>query len=189
MTAYAIITPIRDEAETLARLVSIVAAQTVRPTSWVLVENGSSDGTPDVARELVREHPWILLVEAPARQHVERGAPIVEAFHHGLRGLGELPDFIAQLDADITLPADYFERLLEELARHTRIGIASGTGYELSGEEWVERYATGSYVWGAARVYRRACLEQVLPARAEARLGRDRRRRGERPRLVDDHLP
>jgi glycosyltransferase involved in cell wall biosynthesis len=169
--AYSIITPIRDEAETLQRLVATVVAQTTRPATWLLVENGSSDGTADVARELIREHPWILLLEAPAREHAERGAPIVEAFHHGLRALGELPDVVAQLDADITLPTDYFERLLAELGRNTRIGIASGTGYELSGGEWVERYATGSYVWGAARVYRRACLEQVLPL--EPRTGWD----------------
>ncbi len=171
MSAYAIITPIRNEAETLARLVGTVAAQTWLPDTWLLVENGSTDGTPDVARELIREHPWIRLVEAPAREHRERGAPIVEAFHLGLAELGQLPDAVAQLDADITLAPDYFERLGGELSGDERLGIVSGTCYELVGDEWTERYATGTYVWGAARLYRGSCLEQVLPL--EPRTGWD----------------
>lgn len=168
---YAVVTPIRDEAGTLARLVDTIAAQTHRPDTWLLVENGSTDGTADVARELIREHPWIRLVVTPAVEHRERGAPIVAAFHAGLRALGELPDAVAQLDADLTLPADYFERLVEATARDERLGIVSGTCYERSGDEWTERYATGTSVWGAARLYRRACLEQVLPL--EPRTGWD----------------
>lgn len=171
MTAYAIITPIRNEAETLARLVGTVATQTRLPDTWLLVENGSTDGTVDVARDLGREHPWIRLVEAPARDHAERGAPIVAAFHVGLEELGELPDAVAQLDADITLPPNYFERLGRELSRDETLGIVSGTCYELTDGAWAERFATGANVWGAARLYRRACLEQVLPL--EPRTGWD----------------
>jgi glycosyltransferase involved in cell wall biosynthesis len=168
---YAVVTPIRDEAGTLARLVETIAAQTQRPDAWLLVENGSTDGTADVARELIREHPWIRLVVTPALEHRERGAPIVAAFHAGLRELGELPEAVAQLDADLTLPVDYFERLVEALARDERVGIVSGTCYERSGGEWTERYATGMSVWGAARLYRQACLEQILPL--EPRTGWD----------------
>lgn len=171
MTAYAIITPIRNEAATLARLVDSVAAQTWLPDTWLLVENGSTDGTPDVARELIRDHPWIRLVEAPAREHRERGAPIVEAFHVGIGELGKLPDAVALLDADITLPTDYFERLRDELSREETLGIVSGTCYELVAAAWTERYTTGTFVWGAARLYRRSCLEQVLPL--EPRTGWD----------------
>jgi glycosyltransferase involved in cell wall biosynthesis len=171
LTAYAIITPIRDEAATLDRLVDTVAAQTWRPETWILVENGSTDGTAEVARSLIREHPWIRLVEAQPLEHRERGAPIVEAFHFGLAELGPLPDAVAQLDADLTLATDYFRRLGDELARDDRLGIVSGTCYELVGDDWQERYATGTFVWGAARLYRRACLEQVLPL--EPRTGWD----------------
>jgi len=160
---YAVVTPIRNEAATLARLVATVAAQTVPPATWLLVENGSTDGTLDVARQLTAEYPWMRVVEAPARTHAERGAPIVEAFHVGLRALGEIPDAVAQMDADLTLVPDYFERLAAALRDDPRLGIVSGTCYERSGEAWIERYATGTYVWGAARLYRRACLEQVIP--------------------------
>lgn len=168
---YAVVTPIRNEAGTLARLVDTVAAQTRRPDRWLLVENGSTDGTPDVARELIEEHPWIDLVVTPAIEHRERGAPIVAAFHAGLREIGELPGAVGQLDADLTLPADYFERLVEAMECDDRLGIVSGTCKELSRTEWTERHATGTFVWGAARLYRRECLEQVLPL--EPRTGWD----------------
>jgi glycosyltransferase involved in cell wall biosynthesis len=171
VSAYAIITPIRNEAATLARLVGTVAAQTWLPETWLLVENGSTDDTREVAQGLIREHPWIRLAEAPPLEHHERGAPIVEAFHVGLGELGALPAYVAQLDADITLATDYFERLGDELARDAKLGISSGTCYELSDGVWHERYVTGPFVWGAARLYRRACLEQVLPL--EPRTGWD----------------
>jgi glycosyltransferase involved in cell wall biosynthesis len=168
---YAVVTPIRDEAGALSRLVDTIVAQTHRPETWLLVENGSTDGTPDVARKLIEEHPWIRLVVLPALEHRERGAPIVAAFHAGLRELGELPEAVVQLDADLTLPADYFARLVEAMVGDDRLGIVSGTCYELAKGEWTERYATGMFVWGAARLYRKSCLEQVLPL--EPRTGWD----------------
>lgn len=171
MNGYAIITPIRNEAGRLARLVGTITAQNWRPDRWLLVENGSTDDTLEVARTLTREYPWIGIVEASAREHRERGAPIVDALHTGLRELGRLPDAVAQLDADITLGANYFERLADALARDDALGIVSGTCLELDGTAWTERYVTGSYVWGGARLYRRACLEQVLPL--EPRTGWD----------------
>jgi poly-beta-1,6-N-acetyl-D-glucosamine synthase len=171
VTRYAIVTPVRNEAAGLPGLVASVAAQTVAPSTWLLVENGSTDGTPDVARRLAADRPWIRLVEVEPFVAAERGGPIVLAFHAGLAELGELPPFVAQLDADVTLPPDYFERILDRFAGEPRTGILSGVCYEEVGGHWTQRHLTGANVWGAARTYRRECLEQVLPL--EPRTGWD----------------
>jgi len=168
---YAVVTPVRDEAANLERLAAAMAAQTVRPDPWVLVENGSTDGTPEVAKRLAAEHPWILVSTREPAPAAGRGAPIVHAFHAGLEAIGPLPDAIGQLDADLTFAPDYFERLLRALGDNARLGIVSGTCYEREDGEWRERFATAGSVWGAARLYRRACLEQVLPL--EPRTGWD----------------
>ena len=92
------------------------------------------------------------------------------AFQAGLDVIGA-HDVVVKLDADVSVEPDYFERLLAVFAADERLGIASGTCYEREGDRWVSRNVTGSSVWGAARAYRRACLDDVLPF--EARIGWD----------------
>src|SRR5688572_14367545 len=74
---YACITPARDEAHNLPRLARSLMAQTVPPERWVIVDNGSTDGTADVVRALAGEFPAIELLEVPGDATAVRGAPIV----------------------------------------------------------------------------------------------------------------
>lgn len=169
--AYAVITPAHNEAASIARIGACMAGQTVLPTRWVLVENGSSDGTYELALGLAEKYPWVQVVQTTSLASEERGAPIVHAIHAGLSALEPWPEVVAQLDADLSLPPDYFERLLVALEHDETLGIVSGTCFEEQDGVWRERFATGANVWGAARVYRRDCLEQVLPL--EQRTGWD----------------
>jgi glycosyltransferase involved in cell wall biosynthesis len=169
--SYAVVTPLHDEAENLPRLAECMHAQTVRPQVWLLVENGSTDATPELARDLAEQHPYIRLVTAGSIPGTERGTPIVHALHRGLRELEPFPEAVGQLDADLSFSDSYFEELLRELERDPGLGIISGTCFERSRGEWRERFSTGASAWGAARVYRRACLEQILPL--EPRTGWD----------------
>lgn len=160
---YAVVTPLHNEAANLERLFDAMHAQTVRPRLWLLVENGSSDATLDRARVLAEQQSYIYVIVANGISSRERGVPIVNALHEGLRALGRLPRVVGQLDADITFSSDYFEQLLQYLEADPRTGIVSGTCFERRRGAWQERYATANNVWGAARLYRGACLEQVLP--------------------------
>jgi poly-beta-1,6-N-acetyl-D-glucosamine synthase len=62
MRSYAVITPVRDEREHLPRLAASLIAQNEQPRHWLIVDNGSGDGTPELARELAQEHAWISLL-------------------------------------------------------------------------------------------------------------------------------
>ena len=173
--SYAVVTPAHDEAENLPRLAAALAAQTVPPAEWVVVEDSSSDDTLAVLRSLAAEHPWLRVVEAPPREPglaaAPRGGRVVRAFSAGLESLGPEPDLVAKVDADISFGPEYFERLADAFARDSRLGIASGTCYQEDGDGWRQFYGTAASVWGAARVYRRECLEQILPL--EERMGWD----------------
>lgn len=172
MNRYAVITPVRDEAENLPRLAAALAAQTKQPERWIIVDNGSVDGTPSLAAELAATHPRIT-AHSIASGSRERGAPIVRSFSAGIALLreGGLPEIVVNVDADVSFDPDYFERLTRALASDPALGIASGTGCELQGGRWRARHLTGTTVWGATRAYRRECLEDVLPL--EERLGWD----------------
>jgi glycosyltransferase involved in cell wall biosynthesis len=168
---YTVLTPVRDEAAELPRLARCLAAQTVRPAQWIVIENGSTDGTGDAAVALAAEHGWIRVVHAPPGPPRLRGAPVVRALHAGVEALDGHVDIVAKVDADVSLDADYFERLLQAFAAEPTLGLASGACVELVGGVWRERPVTGTHVWGAARAYRRACLDAVLPL--DERMGWD----------------
>ena len=160
---YAIITPARNEADMLPQLADALRRQTQLPVRWVIVENGSSDQTVDVAERIVAESDWARLVVLREAGQRERGAPIVRALHAGLDALDVEPDVVVNVDADVTMEPDYFERLLEAFARDPSLGIASGSAWEPVNGAWRQRFVTGGTVWGATRAYRWACLQDVLP--------------------------
>ena len=160
---YAIITPARNEANMLPQLAAALRQQTQLPLRWVIVENGSSDQTAEVAERIVADSDWAQLVVLSEAGQRERGAPIVRALHAGLDGLDVEPDLVVSVDADVTMDPDYFERLLEAFARHSSLGIASGSAWEPVHGAWRQRFVTGGTVWGATRAYRWGCLQDVLP--------------------------
>ncbi len=168
---YAVITPVRNEAENIRRLATALAAQSVVPSAWVLVDTGSSDDTPAIVATLTAEHAWIRAATLEGAQDLARGGPIARAFELGYSGLADKPDVIVKLDADTSFEPGYFERLLAEFEADPKLGMASGTCHELEDGEWRERHVTGSTVWGASRCYRRQCLTDVLPL--EQRMGWD----------------
>ena len=161
--AYALITPARDEAENLRRLAECLAAQTVAPAIWVVVDNGSEQETHQVLDQLAADLPWFRWVASPPTERPLPGGPIVKAFH---RGLDELPagvDVVVKLDADISFDPDHFERLLTAFEDDPRLGIAGSTCLELEDGAWQPIHVTGDHVRGAVRAYRRPCLDAVLP--------------------------
>jgi glycosyltransferase involved in cell wall biosynthesis len=168
---YAVLTPVRDEALDLPRLARSLAAQTVRPARWLLIENGSSDGTAEVAAHLAAEHDWIGVVHAEPGPPAQRGAPVVRALHAGVAALAQPFDIVAKVDADVSFEPNYFESLLRAFAADAELGLASGSCLEQFDGAWRERTVTGTHVWGAARGYRWACLQDVLPL--DERMGWD----------------
>jgi glycosyltransferase involved in cell wall biosynthesis len=161
--SYAAVTPLRSERENLGRLAASLEAQTVAPTEWVIVDNGSTDGSLEAARELAARLPWVRVIEIEGDPAPRPGAPIVRAFHAGLGALSVRPDVIVKLDADVSLAGDYFERQLAAFAGDPALGIASGACLELEDGEWRPVDVTEGHVRGAVRAYRRECLHDVLP--------------------------
>jgi glycosyltransferase involved in cell wall biosynthesis len=171
-SAYAIVTPVRDEAENLRRIAGCLDEQTLRPTVWIIVDTGSTDGTLAEARALAGARPWIVVRELAIGSKVMRGGPIVKAFHDGLHAVPEACELVVKLDADITFEPDHFDRLVAAFESDARLGIGGGIAYERDADGvWRQRHGTGPGVWGADRMYRRACLDDILPL--DERMGWD----------------
>jgi poly-beta-1,6-N-acetyl-D-glucosamine synthase len=174
--AYSLVTPARNEGKSLRRLAASVLAQTVLPDEWMIVDDGSTDETREVADLLARRHQWIRLVDSPRptagaiRDGRTSGRDII-AFNAGVDALDRPVDVLVKLDADVSFQPEFFERLLTEFVRDASLGIASGTCYELVTGHWVVRHVAGEHVRGATRAWRWACFEDIQPL--EKRLGWD----------------
>jgi biofilm PGA synthesis N-glycosyltransferase PgaC len=167
---YALVTPARDERENLERLAGSILAQTVVPDAWVIVDDGSVDGTLELAEALAGAHPWIRSIASPGPEThggaLSRGRGSgrdVIAFNAGIATLPRPSDLVLKLDADVSLDPDYFERLFAVFAADPALGIAGGVCLELEEGRWVPQRVTGDHVRGAVRAYRWPCFTAVTP--------------------------
>jgi poly-beta-1,6-N-acetyl-D-glucosamine synthase len=158
---YAAVTPVRDEAEHLPLMVESMLAQTHPPLRWVIVDDGSRDATRSIAEAAAERVPWISVVGSEPAGDRARGAPVVRAFKRGLAEVGESYEFVTKLDADLFLPAHYFEWVARTFAHEPRAGIVGGRVLVHDGHEWGPERVGRHTVHGAVKSYRRSCLEAI----------------------------
>jgi poly-beta-1,6-N-acetyl-D-glucosamine synthase len=164
----ALVTPARNEARFIELTIKSVLAQTVRPIKWVIVSDGSSDGTDEIVARYIADNPWIELVKMPERRerHFEGK---VHAFNAGYARLSELGyDVIGNLDADITFDEEYFEFLLRKFGENPRLGVA-GTPFREESVQYDYRIVSDQHVSGACQLFRRECFEEIggyIPSKA-----------------------
>jgi glycosyltransferase involved in cell wall biosynthesis len=166
LPTYAIVTPVRDEIEHFARTAEAIVAQTARPRHWVVVDDGSTDGTRELAERYAAEHEWIDVIDSGQQHDRARGAPIVRAFNRGVDHLRERTDVVVKLDADLFLPAHYFAWVQQVFADDPRAGVVGGVALVHDGGRWREDVGKQTSVNGVAKAYRVACLDEMggLPA-------------------------
>jgi poly-beta-1,6-N-acetyl-D-glucosamine synthase len=174
-----LITPLRNEAAHIERTARALAAQTRPPDLWLAVDDGSTDATPELLRELEAEVPFMRVLATP-EWHTEPGpdrlalAAEARAFNWALQTVDTSEyTHIGKLDGDIELPPDYFEGLLARFAECPELGIGGGTLLEpgRNGSDWHTARTPDYHVRGALKLYSRACFEAI--GGIEERLGWD----------------
>lgn len=112
---FLLVTPARDEAERLPLLAASLARQDADLIGlWVVVDDGSSDGTADVAARFDLGFPVQVLRRDPGSGAGLATASEFVAFRSGVAvGLGQLPapTRIVKLDADVVLADGYLRAL------------------------------------------------------------------------------
>jgi biofilm PGA synthesis N-glycosyltransferase PgaC len=157
---YVLITPARDEAAFIEQTVKAVVGQTVRPVKWVIVSDGSTDGTDDIVKRYASAHEWIELVRMPERKE-RHFAGKVAAFNAGYERVTNLTyDIIGNLDADITFDAEYFDFLLRKFAENPDLGVA-GTPFREDLHQYDYRYTSIEHVSGACQLFTRECFKAI----------------------------
>jgi poly-beta-1,6-N-acetyl-D-glucosamine synthase len=175
MLSYALVTPARNEADLIENTIKSVVAQTTYPVRWVIVSDGSTDGTDEIVKRYANENTWIELIRMPERCDRQFAAK-ARAFNAGCERLKGLNfDIIGNLDADITFDQDYFSYLLSKFQSSPELGVA-GTPFvedhgRLTDHSYAHQFADSSHVSGACQMFRKKCFDEVggyVPVKAGA---------------------
>ena len=162
---YVLVTPARDERGLIEGTIRSVIAQTHLPSKWVIVSDGSTDGTDELVGRFAKEHAWIELLRMPEHRDRTFAAKAV-CFNTGFDRLKPTSfDLIGNLDADITFDPDYLQFLVGRFANNPRLGVA-GTPFiedasQPQSHSYAHRFADLQHVSGACQMFRRRCLEEL----------------------------
>jgi glycosyltransferase involved in cell wall biosynthesis len=161
--SYVLITAAYNEGAHVGATIEAVLAQTVTPSKWVIVSDGSTDNTDSIIRQYAERCNFIEYIR---REKMGTETGFVSKVCAVRAGYSTFPStayrFIGILDADITFGRDYYERILSKMHEDNRLGIAGGFIYELRGNCFKSRPSNSrTSVAGAIQLFRRECYEAV----------------------------
>jgi poly-beta-1,6-N-acetyl-D-glucosamine synthase len=160
LPSYVLITPARNEAAYIELTLQSVVSQTVRPLKWVIVNDGSTDGTDDIVRKYAANNSWIELVQMPERRERNFAGKAI-AVSAGQKQLGELHyDVIGNLDADVSFDPDYFAFLMDRFAENPKLGVG-GTAFREGDLSYNYEFVGVEHVSGMCQMFRRECFEDI----------------------------
>lgn len=160
LPSYVLVTPARNEAQFIELTIKSVVAQTVWPVKWVIVSDGSTDGTDDIVSRYASAYPWIELVRMPERRERHFAGKSI-ACRSGWSRMGNLKyEVIGNVDADISFDEDHFEFLIGKFAENPKLGVA-GTLYREGNEHGQPHFVNREHVSGMCQLFRRECFEAI----------------------------
>jgi glycosyltransferase involved in cell wall biosynthesis len=168
-----LISPIHNEEAYLERVAAAVQCQTRPPDLWVVVNDGSSDRSPEILARLAERIDFLRVLNAPELPSRSKAKDLLaiaadsRSFNHGLNSVSwRAFTHIAKLDGDTELPPDYFERLLAEFRRDPELGLAGGLYADPdpdgNGDGWkVVPIPVEHHVPGTLKCYSLACFQAI----------------------------
>ncbi len=191
---YIVVTPCKDEENNLPNVILSITSQSIKPKLWVIVDDGSTDRSLQIISKAEDEYDWIVkicLEESDIYMGTHIARVCKSGFDYALNHCknNSIPfEFIALVDADNILEAQYFEKLMLEFGDDEKLGIASGNSALLGIEENLSELriknqdtnVMSEEFWqlfgssisrvqscredlptGSARIWRKACFEET----------------------------
>ncbi len=161
---YVLISPCRDEAEYIEFTLKSVVTQSIPPKLWLIVDDGSTDATPEIIKKYQQQYDFIKVLPKPDRGERKVGPGVIEAFYFGYDTLNiDDFDYLCKLDMDLELPPRYFEILMERMEAEPRLGTCSGKPCEKNaetGQLTPEKRGDETSV-GMSKFYRTSCFKDI----------------------------
>jgi len=163
MIRYCLITACRDEATYARRTLDSITSQTVPPAKWVIVDDGSTDETPQILAAYAKKYDYIQIIRREDRGQRSVGPGVIDAFYAGYDTIDpDGFDYVCKLDLDLEIPAGYFEILIQRMQAQPRIGTCSGKAYFPGPDGKLISEACGDEMSvGMIKFYRTRCFKQI----------------------------
>lgn len=156
-----IIIPAHNEAVFLGDCLDSFLTQTYLPNEIIIVDDNSSDATYSIAQSYVQKYDWITVVKRKSVDEHIPGKKVVDAFNFGLSHASDF-DLIGKFDADIILPPNYFEVMLDHFQSNWKLGMCSGLLFIQKNGKWVyENISNKDHIRGPIKLYLKACLDKI----------------------------
>ncbi|MDC6366538.1 MULTISPECIES: glycosyltransferase family 2 protein [Flavobacteriaceae] len=156
-----IVIPAHNEAIYLKDCLDSFVAQTHLPDEIIIVDDHSTDNTFAIASKYAQNYPWIKIVQRKSSDEHIPGKKVVDAFNFGLKHASSY-DLIGKFDADIILPPNYFETMLNNFQSNWKLGMCSGLLYIKKGDTWgYENIAEKAHIRGPIKLYHKACFNKI----------------------------
>jgi len=152
--AYGVSLICRNEQENIEKCIEGIFSQSIRPKKVVIVDDGSTDDTPEIIKCLMKVHPEIHYVRIKVPR-IFKGWNIAVAINQTLKEIMEVSSvpWIVRMDSDAILNnPTTFELMINYMEKNPDLGV-TGAYYKNK----MIRHITD-----AVRMYRRECIEQVM---------------------------
>lgn len=161
---YILLTSAYNEELLLEKTILSVLKQSILPEEWVIVDNGSTDGTSQIVSNYSNLYPWIKLAQKAKVDYGISGYHAVPNFYFGLDHI-DVKDytFLGNLDADIEIDRnDYYEYQINKMNEDPLIGVCTGITYYYNkeGNKQIVMHAPW-HTTGGLKFYRRSCFEDI----------------------------
>lgn len=159
---YYIIIPAYNEEQFIELTLQSIVNQTVLPKKVVIVDDNSTDNTVAIAEKFSANFSFITIIKNNSKNIHLPGSKVINAFNKGLSQLDDEYDIIVKLDADLILPLNYFEIILNHFKSNNRIGMVGGFCYIEKNGEWVlESLTDKDHIRGALKAYKKEAFQQI----------------------------
>lgn len=159
---YYVIIPAHNESAFIGLTLQSLTEQTVLPSKVVVVNDNSTDETAEIVSAFAKDRPWINLVNKTSEALHLPGSKVIQAFLKGYETIDGNYDVIVKLDADLILPENYFETVLNIFKSDDKIGMAGGFAYIEKNSQWIlENLTDKDHIRGAFKAYRKECFLQI----------------------------
>lgn len=162
---YVVISPCRNEQEHMRLTLNSVVNQTIPPTKWIIVDDGSTDDTATILEQYAAKYDFIQIVTRGNRGHRSVGPGVIDAFYEGYNTI-DIDDYeyICKLDLDLDMPLDYFELVMQKMEKNHRLGTYSGKPYfydKANNNKLVFEVCGDESSVGATKFYRVSCFKEI----------------------------
>ena len=157
---YVLVTPVKNEEQSIGKTIDAVVAQTIRPVEWIIASDGSTDGTNEIVRSYLLKHPWIRLLELPPR----KGRCFSSVVLNTMTAISHLEStdhtYLGLLDADVVFDEDYYEKTMRCFECDPMLGLAGGVVVD-PGESRERVPRNRLDIPGAVQFFRKECFDAI----------------------------